>query len=49
MALEKGIAELVREFIDAGRPHRANRILMTGDAAISPVRYWLGNRKSAFR
>ncbi|STJ20996.1 Uncharacterised protein [Escherichia coli] len=25
MALEKGIAELVEEFIAAGRPHRANK------------------------
>ncbi len=27
MALEKGIAELVEEFIAAGRPHRVNKVL----------------------
>lgn len=37
MALEKGIAELVEEFIAAGRPHRANKVLRSAERAISPA------------
>lgn len=36
MALEKGIAELVEEFI-AVAPHRANKVLRSAERAISPA------------
>lgn len=35
MALEKGIAELVEEFIAAGRPHRANKVLRSAEGYIA--------------
>ncbi len=35
MALEKGIAELVEEFIAAGRPHRANSITQRREGYIA--------------
>ncbi|VFS32158.1 lipase [Escherichia coli] len=37
MALEKGIAELVEEFIAAGRPSSRNKVLRSAERAISPA------------
>lgn len=49
MTLEKGIASLVEEFIAAGRHHRENRVLMTGETAISPAPFSQGKQKRGCR
>ncbi len=49
MALESGIAQLVETFIAADALLRASKILMTGEQATLPARYWQEKLKPAYR
>lgn len=46
MALEKGIAELVEEFIAAGRPSSRQQVLRSAERAISPALSFAGETET---
>ncbi|GAR21098.1 hypothetical protein NGUA31_02902 [Salmonella enterica] len=49
MALESGIAQLVEEFIAAGRPSSREQNIDDGGRATSPARHWQEKLKPASR
>lgn len=49
MALEKGIDKLVQEFIAQDDLPRESRVLMTGEAGMSPAQRWPGKQKRESR